>query len=73
MRAVLPLGDHAEPYLVVFGQPRQRLVHAGQVRGPTVCLVQAHAGQQGGDAQLPGPHADRQHGLYPRRGARRRR
>ena len=71
VRAVFPVRDHAEPPLVVFGQADQGLVHAGQVGGPVVGLGQAHAGQQGADAQLPGPHADR--AAWPRSAARRRR
>ena len=69
VRAVLPVRDHAEPPLVVLGQADQRLVHPGQVRGPVIGLGQAHAGQQGADLQLPGAHADGQHGLDPRRDA----
>ena len=69
MRAVFPVRDHAEPPLVVFGQAGQGLVHAGQVRGPVVGLGQPHAGQQGADAQLAGPHPGREHGFDPGRDA----
>ena len=69
VRAVFPVRDHAQPYLVVLGQAGQRLVHPGEVGGPVIGLGQAHAGQQGADAQLPGAHAGGQHGLDPRRGA----
>jgi hypothetical protein len=68
VRPVLPVRGHAEPPLLVFGQAGERLVNAGQVRGPPVRLGQAHAGQQGADAQLPGAHSHREHGLDPRRG-----
>jgi hypothetical protein len=37
--------------------------------GPRIGLGQAHAGQQGADAQLPGPHPGGQDGLDPRRDA----
>jgi hypothetical protein len=46
VRAVLPLGDHAEPPLLLPGQAGQRLVDAGEVGGPPAGLGQAHAGQQ---------------------------
>ena len=69
VRAVLPVRDHAQPPPGVFGQAGQRLVHPGQVGWPVIGLGQAHAGQQGADAQLPGAHPDGQHGLDPRRGA----
>ena len=59
VRAVFPVRDHAEPPLLVLGQADQRLVHPGQVRGPVIGLGQAHAGQQGADAQLPGAHPGR--------------
>src|SRR5208282_643858 len=42
VRAVLPLGDHAEPPLLFPGQAGQRLVDAGEVGGPPVGLGQAH-------------------------------
>ena len=69
VRAVLPLGDHAEPPLLFPGQAGQRLVDAGEVGGPPVGLGQAHAGQQRADPQLAGAHPDGEHGLDPRRDA----
>ena len=69
VRAVLPGRDDAEPRLVLRRQRGERLVHAGQVRGTVIGLGQAHAGQQRADAQLPGAHADGQHGLDPGRDA----
>ena len=69
VRAVLPVRDHAQPPLLVFGQADQGLVHAGQVGGPVIGLGQAHPGQQGAGRQLPAAHSYGQHGLDPRRGA----
>ena len=69
VRAVVPARDHAQPPLLVPGQAGQCLVHPGEVGGPVIGLGQAHAGQQGADFQLPGAHADGQHGLDPRRDA----
>jgi len=69
VRAVFPVGDHAQPPLGIFGQAGQCLVHPGEVGGPVIGLGQAHAGQQGADAQLPGAHPGGQHGLDLRRDA----
>jgi len=66
MRPLLPVRDHAQPPLVALAQRDQRLVDAGQVRGPVIGLGQAHAGQQGAHRQLAGTHSYREHGLDPR-------
>ena len=52
--AVPPARDHAEPGLVVLRRADEGLVDASEVRGAVTGLGQAHAGQQGADAQLPG-------------------
>ena len=69
VRAVLPVRQHAEPPLLVFGQAGQRLAHPGQVRGTAVGRGEHHAQQQGADAQLPHPRAGGQQRLDPRRDA----
>ena len=66
---MFPVREHAEPPQVIAGQADECLVDPGQVRGPVTGLGQAHAGQQGADLQLPGPHPDGEHRLDPRRGA----
>ena len=73
VRAVVPVREHAQPPLVILTEGGQCLVHAGQVGGPVIGLGQAHAGQQGADRQLPGAHADGEHGLDARPRRRRRR
>ena len=59
---------HTEPDPVACGQAGQRLVHAGQMSGPVAGVGQAHARQQGADAQLPPAYPGGQHGLDPRCG-----
>ena len=78
IEAMLPAGVRARQLLVrtlllgmllVLAEGGQRLVDAGQVSGPVIGGGQAHAGQQGADPELPGPHPGREHGLDAGRGA----
>ena len=65
VRAGSPLGDHAEPCLVVCGQGGQRLMEAGQVGRPVIGEDQQHAQQQGADKELAGADPDGQQYLDP--------
>ena len=71
VRAVLPVGDDAQAFLVGCGQAGQRLAGLGEVGRPPVGQGQVHADQQAPGAQLPG--AARRAAAGPRSSGRRRR
>jgi hypothetical protein len=64
VRAVGPVLDDAEPFLVVLGQAGQRGVRSGEVGGAAVGQGEEHAGQQGAGFQLAAADGGRQHLLY---------